>query len=84
MNEQDLKARRDQLVDRINFLVTQIPLLQREETACRGQIQLIDELLGQAPAPPGAVTFGDGEPEGIDVTPKKNAAKHKGVSRGKR
>jgi hypothetical protein len=70
MTEKQLKCRRDELVDRVNHLVVQIPLMQKEETACRGQIQLISEMLGEVPPPPGAI-------ESDDVSPKKPNAKPK-------
>lgn len=77
MTEEQARTRRDQLVARVNELVDQIPALQREEQAIRGQIQLLSEQLGEAPAPPGAIEVGDGEPPGEDITPKKPNGKPK-------
>jgi len=64
MTEKQARTRRDELVDRVNHLVMQIPLLQKEETACRGQIQLLSEQLGEVPAPPGASDEAEGKPNG--------------------
>lgn len=76
MNKEQLKTRREQLVNRVNELVEQIPALQREETAIRGQIQLISELLGDIPAPPGAA--GELDADKPNGKPKKRgkAAAH--------
>lgn len=76
MTKKELEERRGQLVDRVNQLVEQIPALQREETACRGQVQLISELLGETPPPPGATEEAEGKPNG------KPRRKGKALSRG--
>lgn len=74
MTKKELEERRGQLVDRVNQLVEQIPALQREETACRGQVQLISELLGEVPAPPGAEEA-EGKPNGKPKRKGKAAAR---------
>lgn len=88
MNEEQLRVRRDQLVDRVNHLVEQIPALQREESAVRGQIMLINEMLGEIPPPPGAVEANRGaEPKKPDGKPRVvNTKKRTGkaASHGKR
>lgn len=79
MTEEELKARREHLAERVNQLVEQIPRLQREETAIRGQILLISEMLGEVPPPPGAVQAEDESPKKPNAKPKKRG---KAAARG--
>lgn len=90
MTERELKIRREQITGRIQQLESesqaheqQAVLMRRETIALQGQVQLINEQLGEVPPPPGAVTVSDDVPGGEEIKPKPRPKKRgKAVPRG--